>query len=83
MENVSWMIFGDGVLVTILWTQQLQDPLHREEQEAWFTLSMDWGKQNNLVLPIRILEWEDHMHWAMQLQQNLAHNFYKAKDEHI
>jgi hypothetical protein len=30
-----------GVLVTSVWTQQLQDPLQREEQEARFTLSMD------------------------------------------
>jgi hypothetical protein len=30
-----------GVLGPSEWTQQLQDPLHREEQETRFTLSMD------------------------------------------
>jgi hypothetical protein len=45
-----------GVLVTGVWTRQLQDPLHREEQETRFNLSMDQGKQNIQVLPIRVLE---------------------------
>ncbi len=71
-----------SVLVTSVWTQQLQDPLHIEEQEPRFTFSMDQGKQNLWVLPIRLLEWVDHMQWATQLQQNIAHKFYKAKVEH-
>ncbi len=41
MENVSWKILEVGASVTSVWTQQLQDPLHREEQETRFTLSMD------------------------------------------
>jgi hypothetical protein len=39
--DVSWIIFEIGVLVTSVWAQQLQDPLHREEKEARFILSMD------------------------------------------
>jgi hypothetical protein len=31
----------DSVSVTSVWTQQLQNPLHREGQETRFTLSMD------------------------------------------
>jgi hypothetical protein len=45
-----------GVLVTSVWTRQLQDPLHKEEQEVRFTLSMDKGKWNIPVLPNSILE---------------------------
>ncbi len=71
-----------GLLITSVWTRQLQDPLHREEQETRFTLSMDQGKQNIRVSPIRVLEWEDHTRWSTQLEQNIAHNFYKAKVEH-
>jgi hypothetical protein len=45
-----------GVLITSVWTQKLQDPLHREEWETCFTSSMDYGKQNFWVsLKIQIL----------------------------
>ncbi len=30
-----------GVTVLIVWTRQLQDPSHREEQETCLSLSMD------------------------------------------
>ena len=40
----------------IVWTWQLQDPSHREEQESGISLSMDSGKPNIQVLPIGILE---------------------------
>jgi hypothetical protein len=39
-----------GVSGPIVWTQQLQDPLHREEQEIHFTLS---GKAKCLSLAIK------------------------------
>ncbi len=35
-----------GVMVLIVWTQQLQDPSRREQQKTHFTFSMDKGKQN-------------------------------------
>ncbi len=41
MENVSERYLEMGVLVTSVWTWQLQDPLHREERETHFTLNMD------------------------------------------
>ncbi len=74
MEDISWKIFGDECVGHSVWTQQLQDPLHREEQETCFTLSMDWEKQNIWVLLIRVLEWGDHTCWATGLQQNIAQN---------
>jgi hypothetical protein len=40
-----------GVTVLIVWTQQLQDPRHREECKAFLSLSMDEGKQNIYILP--------------------------------
>ncbi len=57
-----------GVLGPSELTRQLQDPLNREEQEARFTLSMDQGKQNIQVSPIRVLEWVDHTRWATELE---------------
>ncbi len=39
MESISWKTFEDGCVGE--WTRQLQDPLHREEQETRFTLSID------------------------------------------
>jgi hypothetical protein len=65
-----------GVLVKSVWTWQLQDPLHREEHKTCFALSMDKGKWNIQVLPIRVLEWVDHMPWAMQLEQYIANNIH-------
>ncbi len=62
-----------GVLGPSEWAWQLQDPLHKEEEETRFTLSMDYGKENIWVLPIRVLEWADLLHWATQLEQNIAH----------
>jgi hypothetical protein len=40
IENFSWEILGMGVLGVIVWTRQLQDPSHREEQETWIPVSM-------------------------------------------
>ncbi len=56
MEKASWKIIGDGCVGYKCMTQQLQDPPHREEQETYFTLSMDQGKQNIQVSLIRVLE---------------------------
>jgi hypothetical protein len=41
-----------GVTSPIVWTWQLQDPSHREEQEKCFSLSMDYGKANIGFLPV-------------------------------
>jgi hypothetical protein len=46
MENISWMMYGDGVLVKSVWTGQWHDPLQREEQETHISLSVDQGYQN-------------------------------------
>jgi hypothetical protein len=61
MENVSWEIFGERAKYghvrwkilevsetgPIEWTLPLQEPRHREEQETWIPIRMDWGKQKN------------------------------------
>ncbi len=44
-----------GVTVLIVWTRQLQDPSHREEQETCLSLSMDQGKANIDFLPVEYL----------------------------
>ncbi len=46
-----------GVLGLIVWTQQLQDPWHREEFKASLSLSMDYGKQNIDITRFSVLGW--------------------------
>ena len=41
MDKSVEIIIGDGVTGPIVWTWQLQDPIHKEEQKTCLSLSMD------------------------------------------